>query len=50
MYKVEIKTSKGTIVIYLENLVNLETELSKHPDYEKVKATKILKKEIAKKS
>ena len=44
MYKIEIKTSKGTIIIYLENLLKLEEELSKHPDHESVKATKVLVK------
>lgn len=44
MYKIKIKTSKGTVVIYLDTLLQLETELQKYPDHEKVEATKVLVK------
>ena len=44
VYKVEIKTVKGTIIIYLENLLKLEEEINKYSDHESVKATKILVK------
>ena len=44
MYKVEIETKKGKIVIYLENLFTLEKELIKYEDYAKVTAKKLIKR------
>lgn len=44
MYKIEIKTSLGTITIYLDTMLKLEEELKKYPNYEEVKATKVLTK------
>lgn len=45
MYKVEIETKKGKIVIYLENLFTLEKELIKYKDYAKITAKKLIKKD-----
>lgn len=44
MYKVEIETKKGKIILYLENLFTLEKELIKYEDYSKITAKKLLKK------
>ena len=43
MYKVRIKTLVGTITIYLDTLLQLEDELKKHENIEKVEATKVKK-------
>lgn len=43
MYKIQIKTSKGTVTIYLDTLLQLEAELQKYPDHEKVEAAKVKK-------
>lgn len=45
MYKVEIETKKGKIVLYLENLFTLEKELIKFEDYAKVEVKKLIKKD-----
>lgn len=44
MYKVEIETKNGKIILYLENLFTLEKELIKYEDYSKITAKKLLKK------
>ena len=44
MYKIQITTSLGTVTIYLDTLIKLEEELKKYPNYEEVKATKVLTK------
>ena len=44
MYKVRIKSLAGTITIYLDTLLQLDEELKKHENIEKVEATKVLKK------
>lgn len=44
MYKIQITTSLGVITIYLDTLLQLEDELKKHENIEKVEATKVLKK------
>ena len=45
MYKIEIETKKGKIVLYLESLFTLEKELIKYEDYTKITAKKLIKKE-----
>ena len=45
MYKIEIKTSKGIVTVYLDNLLKLGEELNKYQEYEKVVATKVKKLE-----
>ena len=44
MYKVRIKTLVDTLTIYLDTLLQLEDELKKYENIEKVEATKVLKK------
>jgi len=44
MYKIQIATSLGVVTIYLDTLLQLEDELKKHENVEKVEATKVLKK------
>ena len=44
MYKVEIKTSKGLVTIYLDNLLKLQEELNKYKEYESIVAIKIKEK------
>ena len=44
LYKIKITTSLGTITIYLDTLLQLEDELKKYEEIEKVEATKVLKK------
>ena len=45
MYRIEIKTKKGIVVIYLENILKLEKELLKYPNHDEVKV-KNLKKNV----
>ena len=44
MYRIEIKTKKGIVVIYLENILKLEEELLKYPNHEEVKVKNLKKK------
>lgn len=44
MYKIQIKTSIGTVIIYLDTLLKLQQELEKYPGYEGFEATKIKKR------
>ena len=44
MYKIKIKTLVGTVTIYLDTLLQLDEELKKHENIEKVEAIKVLKK------